>query len=82
MDKSIQFHLEDFEGPLDLLLALVQKNKMSIYDIEILTIIEGEGANAGDPRQITEWLKDQRAHVTAEIHHGGQPLYPYYFGVE
>lgn len=40
MEKNIQFYLEDFEGPLDLLLALVQKNKMSIYDIEILTLID------------------------------------------
>ncbi|MFV0413877.1 MAG: segregation and condensation protein A [Oscillospiraceae bacterium] len=40
MEKAIQFHLEDFNGPLDLLLALISKNKMSIYDIEILTIID------------------------------------------
>ncbi len=32
---SINFKLEDFEGPLDLLLFLLQKNKMSIYDIEV-----------------------------------------------
>lgn len=40
METAMQFHLEDFDGPLDLLLALVVKNKMSIYDIEILTIID------------------------------------------
>ncbi len=40
MEKTVQFHLEDFEGPLDLLLTLVQKNKMSIYDIEIVTLID------------------------------------------
>lgn len=40
METAIQFQIEDFSGPLDLLLALVQKNKMSIYDIEILTIID------------------------------------------
>ncbi|MGL5677266.1 MAG: segregation/condensation protein A, partial [Cellulosilyticaceae bacterium] len=32
---SVTFKLEDFEGPLDLLLYLLEKNKMSIYDIEI-----------------------------------------------
>ncbi len=40
MEQNIQFHIEDFEGPLDLLLALVQKNKMSIYEIEIMTLID------------------------------------------
>ena len=49
MEKSIQFHLEDFEGPLDLLLALVQKNKMSIYDIEILTLIDQYLQVVGEP---------------------------------
>lgn len=49
MEKNIQFHLEDFEGPLDLLLALVQKNKMSIYDIEILTLIDQYLEVVGEP---------------------------------
>lgn len=40
MEQTVQFHLEDFDGPLDLLLALVAKNKMSIYDIEIMTLID------------------------------------------
>ena len=40
MERTVNFHLADFEGPLDLLLALVQKNKMSIYDIEIATLID------------------------------------------
>lgn len=49
---------------------------------EIVTIIEGEGANAGSTRRLTEWLAEHRPDVSAEVHHGGQPLYPYYFGVE
>jgi len=51
-------------------------------DHEILTIIEGEGASAGSTRQITEWLTEAHPDVEAEVHHGGQPLYPYFFGVE
>ncbi|OON95575.1 MAG: hypothetical protein ATN36_07795 [Epulopiscium sp. Nele67-Bin005] len=35
---SVTFKLEDFEGPLDLLLHLLSKNKMNIYDIEIFLI--------------------------------------------
>ncbi|HEX9993578.1 MAG TPA: DAK2 domain-containing protein [Acidimicrobiales bacterium] len=49
---------------------------------EIVTIIEGEGASAADTRRITEWLAEHRPSVDAEVHHGGQPLYPYLFGVE
>lgn len=36
---QLNFKLEQFEGPLDLLLALVAKHKMNILDIEIVTII-------------------------------------------
>jgi uncharacterized protein len=51
-------------------------------DHEIVTIIEGEGAAAGDTRQITEWLDEHRPGVSPEVHHGGQPLYPFLFGIE
>jgi dihydroxyacetone kinase-like predicted kinase len=51
-------------------------------DHEIVTIIEGEGATAADTRAITEWLGEHRPEVSPEVHHGGQPLYPYLFGVE
>jgi DAK2 domain fusion protein YloV len=49
---------------------------------EIITIIEGEGASAAHTRHITEWLADNKPGATAEVHHGGQPLYPYLFGIE
>jgi DAK2 domain fusion protein YloV len=49
---------------------------------EIVTVIEGEGATAAETRQITEWLSENRPGVAPEVHHGGQPLYPYLFGVE
>jgi DAK2 domain fusion protein YloV len=51
-------------------------------DHEIVTLIEGEGATAGTTRGITEWLDEHRPGVTAEIHHGGQPLYPYLLSIE
>jgi segregation and condensation protein A len=34
------FCINDFEGPLDLLLHLVKESKMDIYEINIRTIIE------------------------------------------
>lgn len=38
--EQLTFHVEDFEGPLDLLLYLVTKNKMNIYDVEIVSLID------------------------------------------
>ena len=49
---------------------------------ELVTIIEGEGATPANTRRITEWLSEEYPGVAVEVHHGGQPLYPYYFGVE
>ncbi|HET9731566.1 MAG TPA: DAK2 domain-containing protein [Acidimicrobiales bacterium] len=49
---------------------------------EIVTIIEGEGARAADTRRLTEWLAENRPDAAAEVHHGGQPLYPYLLSVE
>ena len=37
---GIQVKLEAFEGPLDLLLHLIEKNKVDIYDIPIVSITE------------------------------------------
>lgn len=38
--EKISFKLEVFEGPLDLLLHLISKNKVNIYDIPIATITD------------------------------------------
>lgn len=37
---EIEYRLQVFEGPLDLLLHLIEKNKVDIYDIPIVTITE------------------------------------------
>jgi uncharacterized protein len=49
---------------------------------EIVTVIEGEGATPADTRAITEWIDDRHPGASVEVHHGGQPLYPYLFGIE
>lgn len=49
---------------------------------EIITIIEGEGASQAITRHLEVWLHDNRAGCEVEVHHGGQPLYPYLFGIE
>lgn len=38
--EQLSFKLEAFEGPLDLLLALIKKNKVNIYDIPIAEILD------------------------------------------
>lgn len=38
--KKYQVHLNNFDGPMDLLLHLIDKNKMDIYDIPIAEITE------------------------------------------
>ena len=36
--ETITYNLDQFEGPLDLLLHLIEKNKVDIYDIPIVEI--------------------------------------------
>ena len=38
--QKISFKLEVFEGPMDLLLSLISKHKLNIYDIEISSLLE------------------------------------------
>lgn len=38
--EKISFKLEVFEGPMDLLLSLITKHKLNIYDIEISSLLE------------------------------------------
>ena len=40
MEKVILYKTEEFEGPLDLLLQLIAKNKLNIYDIKLSVLIE------------------------------------------
>ena len=48
MTEQLTYRLDQFEGPLDLLLALIQKNKVSITDIPIVMICD----------QYIEYLKE------------------------
>ncbi|HVE19612.1 MAG TPA: DAK2 domain-containing protein [Ilumatobacteraceae bacterium] len=49
---------------------------------EIVTVITGRDANAGHTDALLAWLVEHRPDVQVEVHRGGQPLYPYLFGVE
>ena len=37
---DIEYKLEVFEGPLDLLLSLIAKHKLNIYDIPIAQLLD------------------------------------------
>jgi DAK2 domain fusion protein YloV len=51
-------------------------------DGELLTIITGADAEPARTAELVAWLADAHADVQVEVHAGGQPLYPYLFGVE
>ena len=38
--EKLSFHLDQFDGPLDLLIHLIQKHKLDIYDIQISQLLE------------------------------------------
>ncbi|KRN76757.1 segregation and condensation protein A [Weissella minor] len=40
MNDALTYHLEDFDGPLDLLLHLIRVNEMDIFDIQITKITQ------------------------------------------
>jgi hypothetical protein len=56
--------------------------KLVADEHEIVTIIEGDGSTPAITRHVTEWLAEQRPAISAEVHHGGQPLYPYLLSIE
>lgn len=49
---------------------------------ELLTIIVGVDATADITERIVAWAGEHFPAVASEVHRGGQPLYPYLFGVE
>lgn len=40
MENKLLYKIEEFEGPLDLLLQLISRNKLNIYDIKLSVLIE------------------------------------------
>ena len=67
MTEELTFHLEEFEGPLELLLALVSKHKMDLHNIPILELIDQytrtvEAAQAVDP-DISSSFIEMAAHL-------------------
>lgn len=49
---------------------------------ELLTIITGGDATSQATDEIVAHVGQAHPHISCEVHFGGQPLYPYLFGVE
>jgi DAK2 domain fusion protein YloV len=49
---------------------------------ELVTVIAGVDATDATTAAIEDWIGTHRPDVEVEVHDGGQPLYPYLFGVE
>ena len=62
--------------------AIELLNVMITRDHELLTVIAGEDADDDTTARIESWVEEHHGDVEVEVHEGGQPLYPYYFGLE
>jgi dihydroxyacetone kinase-like predicted kinase len=66
----------------------VERAAMALLDVivgdsaELVTVVTGADAERTITDQIVGWLGDHRGDIQVDMHHGGQPLYPYLFGVE
>ncbi len=49
---------------------------------EIITLVQGEGSTAAETRASPNGSAPVHPEVTVELHHGGQPLYPYLVSIE
>ena len=67
-------------SPVEAMTALLEH--LVDDDSEIVTVLCGSDAQAGDTNRIREHLEFAYPHVEVEFHEGGQPLYPYLVGVE
>lgn len=65
--ESLKFKLDVFEGPLDLLLALIAKNKVDISDIPIALILEQYMAVLDEMRSIDTDVSGEFIVMAAEL---------------
>lgn len=56
--------------------------KLITQERELLTIIYGDGATSQSTESLIAHVSEKYPQITCEVHFGGQPLYPYLFGVE
>ena len=67
-------------SPADAAIALL--DTLVDDDVELVTLLVGEGAEPDDTARIAAYLETAHPDVELEVHDGDQPLYPYLVGVE
>jgi dihydroxyacetone kinase-like predicted kinase len=58
------------------------REQIDMLDEQIVTLIAGLDAADATTAAIVSWLAAEHPGVEVEVHEGGQPLYPYFLGVE
>ena len=66
-EEGLSFRLEVYEGPLDLLLKLIAKNKVSIYDIPIALIFDQYMAYIEEMKQMDMEVAGEFITMAAEL---------------
>jgi hypothetical protein len=51
-------------------------------DHELVTLIAGDDADEITTARVVAHVEESHPHVEVEVHEGGQPLYPYFVGIE
>ena len=64
---ELVFKTEKYEGPLDLLLSLISKNKMSIFDIRISELFEQYMAYVGEMQRLDMEIAGEFITMAAEL---------------
>ena len=88
-----QVQIGDFIGLVrgDGVVAVAKNLETACHDLlaklitpgrELLTIISGEGSTYQSTESLVSHVASVHPQITCEVHVGGQPLYPYLFGVE
>ena len=65
--EALNLKVEHFEGPLDLLLALITKNKIDIFDIPIADIADQYMAHIGSMRELDMEVTSDFIRMAAEL---------------
>lgn len=81
--EDVSFQLHDFEGPLDLLLHLIQRAEVNVYDIPIAEItdqylryVASAAARNGDPQRRLEHLTHFQVMAATLLHIKSRMLLP------
>ena len=67
-------------GPAEAAVALL--DEVIDDDHELLTVLTGAEADAAVTEAVVAHVSENHPEVEVEVNDGGQPLYPYYFGLE